>query len=127
MRWSVKGYAVRGGLTVIDEWLERVPAEAAAKFDVRLAFLADRMMQDWPHNYAHPRKGSDGIFEIKFDSGNIAYRPLCCLGPGKGVITVLIFAIEHNNKDKPPSAQKTATKRMNEIKSNPKMAINYDY
>ena len=123
----MKGYAVRDGESVIDEWARSAPAKVLAKFDSRLDFLVSRTIREWEYDYAHQRKGTGGIFEIKFEMGNIAYRPLLCQGPGEAELTVLIFAEEHNDKLRPISADATAQARMKEIFENPKKAIEYEY
>jgi len=127
LHWTVKGYAVRGGESVIDEWARSVPPKVLAKFDSRLAFLVSRTIREWDYEYAHQRKGTGGVFEIKFEMGNIAYRPLFCQGPSAEDLTVLIFAEEHNDKLKPISADDTAEARMKEVLENPSKAIEYEY
>ncbi len=109
---------------MIDEWMNEVPDSAQGKFDSRLAFMKDRL--HWQHHIAHQMKDCDGIWEVKFDAGNIAYRPLFFMGPGKGELTFVFFAIEHNDRLRPSGALGTAITRMNDVIALPVKAIRYD-
>lgn len=97
--------------SVIEHWSAHASTRAKAKFQQRLRFLRDRTSQHWHADYAHQLADADRIFEIKFEANNVAHRPLCMFGPERNQITVLLFAIEHNNKWRPPSAIATAITR----------------
>jgi hypothetical protein len=120
----VKGYADGKGGSVIDDWMAEVPAAAQAKFDSRLSFM--RARRHWEHHYAHGLKGCDGIWEVKFESGNIAYRPLFFMGPGQMELTFVRFAVEHNNRLTPSGVVGSAVQRMKEVIEHPERAIEYD-
>ncbi|PBC23450.1 MULTISPECIES: hypothetical protein [unclassified Mesorhizobium] len=123
MRWKIKGYEVRAGESVIDDWMA-IASRAAEKFDSRLNFMKDR--RTWPHHYAHNLNDCDGVWEVKFESGGIAHRPLFFMGPGRDELTFVGFAIEHNDRLKPPGILATAIRRMKEIVESPEKAIDYD-
>jgi len=117
---------VRGGGSVIDEWMDSVPAKVQQKFDQRWDILRCRNIPDWPYDYAHKRRGTNGLWELKFEVGGTAYRPLFFLGPYQEEATVLLFAVEGNDRLKPVNADSTAQLRMQKATADPTKALIYD-
>lgn len=126
MRWTIKAFVVRDDDTVIDEWECTVRDKVKAKFDARLRFMRDRTVREWPYDYAHQLKGTDGIYEIKFEYDNIAYRPLFFIGPGEDELTVLVFCEESNDILRPKGCIATAERRKQLVLENLEMAIEYE-
>jgi hypothetical protein len=125
--WTVRGYVLPSGISVIDEWMATAGDDAQAKFDSRLRILTQFQSARWKPEHAHHLKGKcDGLFAIRFESENVAYRPLCCFGPGRFTFTVVFFATEHNDKYRPPGACKTALERCAEKERDPLKAKIYD-
>lgn len=123
MRWVVKAFALPRGGTVLDEWQDSAPPRAAAKLDQRLNFMKDRPTTQWPYDYAHPLTGGEGVWEIKFEWGNIAYRPLFFLGPYPEELTLLFMAEERGGRWKPSGAMGGAIVRMNDVSADKRKAV----
>ena len=126
LAWTIRGFALRNGKSVIDEWMDSATPQATAKFDQSIASLRDRKLTDWFYNYAHKRVSSGGLWEVKFEANGIAHRPLFYLGPDDEEMTFLIFSEERNNTLKPVGCDGTARDRMNQIEQSPTKAITYD-
>ena len=125
--WAVKGYAGSSSESVIDEWMFQATARAKGKFDARLRYLVSRLPTEWDDKYAHQLSGKcDGLFEIKFEADGIAHRPLCFFGPSRFEFTIVLHAVEHNDKLKPTDACQTGLKRKSEIGTGDNHPIVYD-
>lgn len=109
---------------MIDEWEAKTPPKAVAKLDQRLNFLKDRPTTEWHYEYAHPLTNGDGVWEIKFEWGNVAYRPLFYFGPFPEEFTILVFSEERDGKLVPGMG--AAVSRMAEVKSDPNKALMHD-
>jgi hypothetical protein len=69
-------------------------------------------MQQLRYPYTTMLEGAcDGLFEIRFESGNIQYRPLAYYGPEQGEITILTDATEIGGRLEPPGVCATALAR----------------
>ena len=125
--WTVKGYEVSSSMSVIDDWMSQATDRAKGKLDARLRYLVSRLPTDWDDKYAHQLSGKcDGLFEIRFEADGIAYRPLCFFGPHRFEFTVVIHAVEHNDKLKPADACQTGLKRKSEIGTGVNQPIVYN-
>lgn len=126
-QWRVRSYAISDNATEIEKWCAQATDEARAKFDSRLEFLTSRMPNEWIKSYAHQLTGDgDGLFEILFEANNVAHRMLCCFGPKRMEFTILLCAIEHNDRLKPPKAIKIALKRKREVLDDQLKAREFD-
>ena len=103
-RWVFKGFLSESGRDIFQEWYERLPARAQAKFDTILEYLRDTPHTHWPTTLVSALTGAEGIFEIRFKIRNVLYRPLGCFGPGRGEFTLLVPAREHGNTFEPKNA-----------------------
>jgi len=108
-RTTIKTFVTRRGIDRIQEWIKYLPTKAQVAIDERIRFLA--LGGNWSRPYAAKLKGYDSIWEIRVKSENIQYRPLGCFGPGENVFSILIGAIEKNNRFVPKDAPKIAEKR----------------
>lgn len=53
----------------------------------------------------------DGLLELRRESGNVQFRPICCYGPERGEVALLVGAVEKGGKFVPASACSTAQDR----------------
>ncbi len=107
-------YITSDGENVVLTWLNGLPRPAKVKINTRIAFLETVEQLEMPD--AKQLKGNcDGLVELRVQSGNVQYRPLCCYGPKRGQVTILVGAIERGNKLVPNSACATALMRKAEI------------
>jgi len=102
----------RGG-NVIETWLagfsrERPKVEARLDATLRYIRIVDRIRDDWMEKL---EGGNDDIYEIKLEYRNVQYRLLSAYGPERHQITMLLPAIEQNDRLRPPSARATAYER----------------
>ena len=81
-----------------------------AKLEWKLAHLQVVRQLEMPH-VRQLTGPCSGIFEIRFEIGNVQYRPLCCYGPSDGDVTILVLAKEVGSQFVPASACATALAR----------------
>ena len=96
--WKWMDYITPSLENPISQWRAGLPRRAQAKFDQRLERLANLSRTEWPPIWAKPLQGVRGVFEVRFEVGNVQYRPLFCFGPGKALLTLLAGAIEQGGK-----------------------------
>lgn len=106
--WTFFDFLDERGENTIAAWLSSLPPEAQAKIDDRLVRMAqmDRWVSPWCKFY----KGYDQIVELRILINKVQYRPLGFYGPRQREFTLLIGAIERNNKIS-RSVLETAVKR----------------
>lgn len=103
-----------------------LPPKAQAKFDTIIEHLRDNPHTNWG-GYISPLTGHEGIFEIKFMSNRIVYRPLGCFGPDRHDFTLLIGAREHGDAFEPRNAPNIANDRRTVILQNGERAHECDF
>ena len=108
-RTTIKTFVTKRGVDQIQEWIKYLPTKAQASIEVRIRYLA--LGGNWCRPNAAKLQGYDSIWEIIVLSENIQYRPLGCFGPGKNIFSILIGAIEKNNRFVPKNAPKIAEER----------------
>ena len=95
------------------QWV--VSKKVCAKFLQRLQTLAGLPLGEWREPLFKRLHGeATGISEIRFEYGNVQYRPLGFFS-GKDEYTLLVPAIEKGSKFVPISSIKTAQARKNEV------------
>lgn len=115
--WTFRTYVDAQGIDVIRTWYERSPPKVRAKFLSRLRALAGLPRQDWKENLHKNLVGAcAGISEIRFEVGNVQYRPLG-FHSGDHEFTILSVAIEKGWKFIPKSSGKTALARRAEVEA----------
>jgi hypothetical protein len=77
---------------LIREWLDSLPAKAAAKIDARILFM--RSIRAWPPQYVSALMGWPEIYELRIVSAGSQYRPLFFYGPNRGEVTLVHGVIE---------------------------------
>lgn len=91
------------------DWYDNLDANIRATFDTRLRYLREQEQHKWSMPYFKLLHGRCcGIGEIRFQVRRIQYRPLGYFGPMNHQFTLLVGAIEKNNRFVPKSVCKTA-------------------
>ena len=112
MHWKLKGFMNDRGVNVIDEWFRTLTPRARAKFETRWKYLFSARITEWrrPH-FSRLRGACEGLCELRFESGNVQYRPIGFFGPEKREFTILICAQERGSRFVPSDACDTAQAR----------------
>ena len=129
MTWTFRDYVDRRGRNAIKEWLGTVPSEVKVKLNARLQHLRDeKVLMDTRFTEKLKGQGAEGLMEIKFEVGNVQYRPLAFYGPNPGEITIVFPAEERNDRFVPPGAVGTAQRRRHEVIADPEgKSCSHDY
>lgn len=118
LRWSFRCYVSDRGIDVFREWHDsqlKADKKVCAKFLSRLQTLANLTHEDWKMPMFRQLHGeADGISEIRFEVGNVQYRPLGYFS-GKNEYTLLLPATEKGSQFIPRSAIETAQMRKIEV------------
>lgn len=113
--WSFFNYVDDRSRNVIRAWVdEDVPPHARKdvrrRLNARLDIIAD-LNQLGPPQVTALHGECEGLMEIKFEIGNVQYRPLACYGPGSDEVTLLMGATERGGRFVPANACATALSR----------------
>lgn len=107
---TFKDFVDPDGENVILAWLNALPKAAKAKINALLRRLEVVRSLEMPE--ARMLHGEcDGLLELRRESGNVQFRPICCYGPERGEVALLIGAVEKGGKFVPASACSTAQDR----------------
>ncbi len=115
-KWKFYDLLDRNGNNLITAWVNSLPSskEVRDRLDQRILFLKQLPITtrlDLPQaRFLHGK--AKGLVEIRFKAGGVERRPLGCLGPGKGEVTLLIGAYEQNKELRPPGIINTALGRI---------------
>jgi hypothetical protein len=90
--WTFYDFLDPRGVNLIRAWMDSLSVKVVAKIDTRILYL--RNVPIWPEQYVSALKGWPDIFELRIVLNGVQYRPLCCYGPNKGDVTILLGAIE---------------------------------
>jgi hypothetical protein len=112
--WTFKDYLSASGRNEIHDWLNRLPPASKATLTVLIQNLEASPTLGEP--YMKKMKEHADLYELRAKADNIQYRPLCCYGPGRREVTILIGASKKGNTWDPPAALKTATARMKDFR-----------
>lgn len=114
----------QGGNT-IRVWLDELPLRARLKTDQILKNLrvADRLKPP----FVKKINGHDDIFEIVVTHDKVQYRPLGGYGPNRGEFSIVLGAIEHNDKIRPPDAFATATRHVAAVNRGTRRVCDHEY
>lgn len=114
--WNFRSFVSATGEEAISDWYEAQSAKVQAKFDARLRVLRDMTPQEWKDPYTKPLSGDcAGLLEIRFLADKVQHRPLGFFGPSRMEFTIVLLAIEKNDRLIPPDACKTALWRRDQI------------
>lgn len=125
MGWTFKDALSVAGDNVIRQWLNEQPLKARMKIDAVLRHL--RVCDRLKPPFVKKIKGHEKVFEIVVDSFNVQYRPLGGYGPKDGQFTLVMGAIEQNDRIQPPSAFETAEERLEMVANGTIRVIDHDY
>ena len=113
--WTFRDYLTTEGANPIFDWLSGLPKPVKVRINARIRFIERLETLERPHVAALEGK-CDGLLELRIvGPDKVQYRPLCCYGPGRGDVTILVGAIEKGGKIVPSSACATAQQRKKEI------------
>jgi len=90
--WTFYDFLDGRGHNSIREWMDSVPAKIAAKIDTRIIFM--QAMEIWPEQFVSSLVGYPDIFELRIVSFGAQHRPLCCYGPMRREVTIVLGATE---------------------------------
>lgn len=132
-RWRIRSYVGANNALIVKEWLNSVPFSVATTFVTHLKFLVGQPPVNWKRPYVsvlsggkRTRKtGCAGLVELRFDSGNVEYRPLGYYS-GPMEFTIVFFAIEKGSAFEPKGACKIAKERKLKIYNNKELAREFD-
>ena len=123
--WTFKDYLDAGGTNHIHVWLHRQPKLARARINLVIGRL--EVMEHLHGKHIKPLKGPGrGLIELRVFVGGVQYRPIGFHGPGRGEITLLVGAIEKDDKFEPLSACSTAQMRKDDV-SNGGSTCDHDF
>jgi hypothetical protein len=100
---TFKDYVSAGGENEIRTWLDVLPKAAKVKINALIRRLQVVPFLDMPE-VRMLRGECDGLLELRVTAEKVQYRPLCCYGPGRGEVTILVGAIEKGSKFVPLTA-----------------------
>lgn len=113
--WKFRCYVSARGVDEIRAWYDDLPVAAQAKFDSRLKFLGQRQRADWKRPLFDVLEGEcAGLGEVRFEVGNVQYRPLGFFSPGM-MFTFVLGAEERDGRFVPRNACTIAQARKTEI------------
>jgi hypothetical protein len=109
--WTFFEFVSAGGRGVMTDWYNGASEEAQQDFDTLLQYLAVNRRDLWRLPEFRMLSNYKGLFELRFKSNRVQYRPLGFFGPGQGKVTLLIAAQERGGKFNPRDAPDLALKR----------------
>jgi len=116
-QWVWKNYITSQGNGIVKEWYESIDKFVWLEFRAMLEHLDGQPPVNWVRPYVGTlKKECSGLFEIRFDVGNVQYRPIGYYS-GEMEFTILFFAIEKDSKFVPLAACKIAQKRKKDIEN----------
>lgn len=120
MSFELYDYVDDGGKNLFKAWTEALQKPARAKLNAKLDMLKTQGRKLFPELLTGTPTA--GILKLRFKAGNVALRPMLCEGPlnMEKEYTLLMGATERDDKFNPPNADKTADKRKNLVKADPK-------
>lgn len=119
--WTFRVFITERREDVIGTWLEGLPKKVEAKIDRRIAYL--RAIEHWKRPEFDKLTGYDNLHEIRVVFSGVQYRVIGCYGPGKREFTMLIGAVEKDNKLEPREALKIAVNRSKLINQSKHTAV----
>jgi hypothetical protein len=122
--WTFKKFCDEHGVSDIDIWRRKLPAEARAKMDQIISYM--EITPTWEKTrYIRPLvEQYKGILEIKFKVKNIQYRPLGCYAPEKTFI-ILFGAEKKSNRFIPSNAPQLAVERREMVRNDMRYVRDY--
>ena len=117
-KWKLKDYVDERGRNRIQDWLLGHADGDRAKINARLRHLTRYEKLEFPL-YRRFKKPWRKLGEVRIKTRDFEIRILCCMGPGSGVVTMLLGT--HKKKGDVSDGEKaTAARRMELAKASPK-------
>jgi putative component of toxin-antitoxin plasmid stabilization module len=112
--WTFRDYLAADGTNEILAWLNGLnDKRAKIKINAKIRHL--EAVRTFREDDAKKLEGHEGLWELRVSLAGIKYRPLFCHGPNSGDLTLLIGAVEKNNRFDPREAPTRAQNRRAEI------------
>lgn len=109
--WTFKDYLSVSGNNEIHDWLNAQSPAVKADINSFILFL-EASVPLLRHPHAHDRKGHADLIELRKKVGGMQYRPLCCYGPLRQEVTILLGASKKGNVWTPKNALSDAQSRV---------------
>ncbi len=107
---TFKDFVGENGENEVLVWLNMLPKVDKARINTIISRL--EVMEALEMPATRMLKGPcHGLMELRIPTPKIEYRPLCCYGPGRKEITILVGAVEKGDRFVPQSACSTALRR----------------
>lgn len=111
VNWTFKDYLTANGQNEIHVWLNAQSPAVKAEINSFILFLeASAPLLRHPH--AHDIKGHADLIELRKKAGGVQYRPLCCYGPRRQEVTILLGASKKGSVWTPKNALSDAQSRV---------------
>lgn len=125
--WNLRCYVSSRGVDEIRAWYDGMKPAVRAKFDSRIKFLVQRTRSDWKRPL-FDLLGDDGkgLGEVRFEVGNVQYRPLGFFSPNM-TFTLVFCAEERDGEFVPKDATKIALRRRQEIEDDQERSRECDF
>lgn len=118
--WTFRSYVSPAGRDQIEKWYAAQSDAAQAAFDAVLDYLGQREREKWRRPEFDQLGGRyRDLGELRFDVGNVEYRPLGFFGPVRAAFTILVGATKKGKIYDPRDALETALKRRKEALRDP--------
>lgn len=127
-QWLFFDYIDERGTNPIETWVadkRAVPVKARVRIQRLLMQLAGTPL--WTRPLASNLDDYDGIVEIRIRWTNIQYRLLGFRGPGERQFTLLVPALEKDDKFVPPTAPSVARTRMTVVTADRRRIVEHRY
>jgi hypothetical protein len=125
--WKIKAFTADFKRTIVQEWFLKQDEAVQNAFEVRLKFVIAQPPEIWQRPYVGTlRKECKGLHEIRFEVGNVQYRPVGYFSGEKG-FTILVIAEERGGKFDPKNTCDTAKKRKAMIERNEEYAREFTF
>ncbi len=127
--WTLKSYRPLDGTSAAQEWCNSVGGDIWAVFAWNMDYLCGQEIDKWSRPWAailrggkrEDKKSCAGLIEIRFEVGNVQYRPLGFFS-GEMEFTFLFFAKEIGDEFEPKAACQIAKARKSEIEKDGRLA-----
>lgn len=90
--WTFYDLLEERGVNTIREWLDGLPAKAAAKINTRLLYMM--AIPVWPEQYVSSFVGWPQLVELRIVHAGVQYRPIGFFGPERREFTLVLGTIE---------------------------------
>lgn len=115
--WDFRDYVDSRGENAIHDWLDSLPKKAKVKINVHIENLRSGVLDLCPPSARALRNDPYciGLIELRRGYDGVQYRPLGYKGPTAGTVTLLVGAIEKNDRLTPTGVCRTAKNRMADV------------